>query len=268
MVEPLTAGSGGGAGRTLVVTGSGQGIGRAVSIAAARRGYAVVGLDIDAQKGEETARLSGGSFHRCDLADAAQIAPVFEAIEAESGGVDVLVNNAARGIHRPPEEVTIAEWDGVMAVSLRAAAFAAQAAGRAMIARGAGGSIVNLASIGGLAALGRGNYVYSVAKAGLIGMTRELAVEWASYGIRVNALAPSQVDTEGFRPLIAREDVASGNTLADALSGVPLGRLAHPDEVADAVLFLASEQASFISGVTLPIDGGSMAFHAGGSLRR
>ncbi len=219
MVEPLTAGSGGGAGRTLVITGSGQGIGRAVSIAAARRGYAVVGIDIDAQKGEETARLSGGSFHRCDLADAAQIAPVFEAIEAESGGVDVLVNNAARGIHRPPEEVTIAEWDGVMAVSLRAAAFAAQAAGRAMIARGAGGSIVNLASIGGLA---------SVAKAGLIGMTRELAVEWASYGIRVNALAPSQVDTEGFRPLIAREDVASGNTLSDALSGVPLGRPSRP----------------------------------------
>lgn len=268
MAESIPAGLGDGAGRTLVVTGSGQGIGRAVSIAAARRGYHVVGIDIDSRTGAETARMSGGSFHRCDLSDAGQIAPVFDAIAAQHGGVDVLVNNAARGIHRPPEEVTIAEWDGVMAVSLRAAAFAAQAAGRAMIARGAGGSIVNLASIGGLAALGRGNYVYSIAKAGLIGMTRELAVEWASYGIRVNALAPSQVDTEGFRPLIARDDVASGNTLSDALSGVPLGRLARPDEIADAVLFLASPQASFISGVTLPVDGGSMAFHAGGSLRR
>lgn len=254
-------------GKVFVVTGSGGGIGRMVSLAAANAGYRVVGIDVDADNGEETARLSSGAFYRCDLADTAQIRSAFDAIERDHGGPDVLINNAARGIHTPPEDVTLEEWERVMAVTLRAAAFCAQATARSMIRRGSGGSIVSVASISGLAALGRGNYVYSVAKAGVVGMTKELAVEWASYGIRVNAVAPSQVDTEAFRPLIANPDVASGNTLSDAMSGVPLGRLAQPSEVADAIMFLAGPHAAFISGVTVPVDGGSMALHAGGSLR-
>jgi NAD(P)-dependent dehydrogenase (short-subunit alcohol dehydrogenase family) len=257
---------------TLVVTGSAQGIGRAVSELAGSRGYRVVGIDVNEAGGEETAELvrsAGGeaTFRRCDLADPEEIARVFAEIAGEVGPIDALVNNAAVGSHTAPERLTAEEWHRVIDVSLGAMVFASQAVGREMIRDGRTGAIVNLSSIGGLAALGRGNYAYSIAKAGIIGLTRELSVEWAAHGIRVNAVAPSQVNTEGFRPLIEAKGVAGGNTLRDALSGVPLRRLAEPEEIANAILFLLSEEASFITGVTLPVDGGSMALHAGGSLR-
>lgn len=255
-------------GRVLVVTGSGRGIGRVVSVLAAERGYRVVGLDVDAETGAETARIvtaAGGDarFYPCDVSDPAAIAAVFESI----GDVDVLVNNAARGSHTAPEEISAAEWNSVVAVSLGSMVFASQAVARSMIARGRGGAIVNLSSIGGVAALGRGNFAYSIAKAGIIGMTREHAVEWAGHGIRVNAVAPAQVNTEGFAVLIDNADVAQGNTLRDALRGIPLGRLAEPEDVAAAILFLAGDDAAFITGVTLPVDGGSLALHAGGTVR-
>ncbi len=98
-------------------------------------------------------------------------------------------------------------------------------------------------------------------------MTRELAVEWANYGIRVNGVAPSQVDTANFRRLIGDPDVAGGNIIPTALRGIPFGRLATTDDIVSVVMFLVSDQAAFVTGVTLPVDGGSMALHAGGSLR-
>lgn len=256
----------------LAVTGAGRGIGRSVALLAADRGYRVAVIDIDSEAAARTAnevQAAGGSAaaFTCDLGIEADIAACFADIEASFGAVEVLVNNAARGSHTAPEEITPAEWHSVIDISLGSMVFASQAVARSMIARGAGGAIVNLSSIGGLAALGRGNFAYSIAKAGIVGLTRELAVEWAGSGIRVNAIAPSQVNTEGFRVLVGDPAIVGGATQTHALRGVPLGRLAEPEEIAAAVLFLAGADASFITGVTLPVDGGSMALHAGGSVR-
>lgn len=258
--------------RTVVVTGSGGDIGRGISRALAARGHTVYGLELDDASGERTAELvraDGNLMHhiRCDLADLAQIEAAFARIADDGGKLVGLVNNAARGAHVEPEAIDAATWNGVLAVTLTATAFAAQHAARAMIASGSGGAIVNISSIAGLAALGRGNYAYSVAKHGVVGLTKELAVEWAAHGIRVNAIAPSQVDTSGFRPLVGRPDVAGGGILDTALKGIPLGRLATVDDIVPLVVFLLSDDASFITGVTVPVDGGSMALHAGGTTR-
>lgn len=258
--------------RVIVITGSGQGIGRATAIAAAREGMRVVGIDINVESGEETARLvrdthANSWFFACDISDIDALEGVFADIENEVGPVDVLVNCATLVIHVAPEDLDRAQWQRVMDVSLTGSVFAAQFAGRSMIKAGNGGSIVNLTSIAGLAALGRGNFTYSVAKAALVGVTKELAIEWAGFGIRVNAIAPSQVNTEGFRGLIDNENVVGGAILNEALPGIPLGRLAEPGDVVSAILFLAGHAAEFITGVILPVDGGSMALHAGGTLR-
>jgi NAD(P)-dependent dehydrogenase (short-subunit alcohol dehydrogenase family) len=260
------------AGKNIVVTGSAQGIGRAVSLAAARSGMRVVGLDVQTEAGESTAqrvREAGAEawFYSCDVSDTVQLEQVFDAVETEVGSIDVLVNNAALVTHTAPEDLSPEEWAKIVGVNLTGMIFSAQHAGRSMIRSGRGGSIINLSSIGGIAALGRGNFAYSVTKAGIIGMTHELAVEWAGLGIRVNAVAPSQVHTEGFNLLIGDADIVGGDIATAAVAGIPLGRLAEAEDIASAVLFLAGPGASFITGVTLPVDGGSLALHAGGSLR-
>ncbi len=260
------------AGRSIVVTGCAQGIGRAIVLSAAAAEMRVVGMDINAAAGEQTCLLSreaGGDavFRQCDLSAVRAIAAGFAFAEDILGSIDVLVNNAARVVHVLPEEITEEQWSQMLAVNLTAPAFAAKYAAKSMIATGLGGKIINMSSIAGLAALGRGNFAYSVAKAGLIGMTREQAIEWAGFGIRVNAVAPSQVDTEGFRLLVGNDRIAKGEVLPSAISGIPLGRLAEPSEIVNAVMFLASDNSSFITGETLAVDGGSLALHAGGSMR-
>ncbi len=255
-------------GRVLVITGSGGDIGRALTCAAVAQGYRVFGLEVNPETGARTAEIAGGGarFIECDLGDVQALERAFALIEAEAGPVYGLVNNAARGSHVLPQDIDIDTWNGVLAITLTAGAFAAQFAARSMVASGAGGSIVNIASIAGLSALGRGNYAYSVAKHGVVGMTRELAVEWAASGIRVNAVAPSQVDTSGFRPLVGREDVAAGGILGAAVGGIPAGRLATVDDVTPLVMYLLSDDARFLTGATIPIDGGSLALHAGGTV--
>ena len=152
-----------------------------------------------------------------------------------------------------------------MAVSITGYAMAAREAGRAMIRQGRGGSIVNVSSIAGLSALGRGNFAYSVAKAGVNQLTRELAVEWAGHGIRVNAVAPCQVRTAGIGSLLADQRFDAGAVEQRFIRGIPLGRLAEPGEIADVIHFLASDAARFVTGVVLPVDGGNTALNAGGT---
>jgi NAD(P)-dependent dehydrogenase (short-subunit alcohol dehydrogenase family) len=135
-----------------------------------------------------------------------------------------------------------------------------------MIERGQSGAIVNLSSIGASAALGRGNFAYSVSKGAVNQFTRELAIEWAPFGIRVNAIQPCQVRTPGLQALIDDPQFDSKTLLATWLRGIPLGRLAEPGDVAAAALFLASDAASMITGVTLPVDGGNLALNAGGTI--
>ena len=134
-----------------------------------------------------------------------------------------------------------------------------------MIRRGKGGSIVNISSIAGSSALGRGNFVYSTAKGGINQFTRELAIEWAPHKIRVNAIQPAQILTPAMNEILNRPGSESTLARARMLNGIPLDRFGLPEDVARAAVFLASEGASWITGHLLPVDGGSLALNAGGS---
>ena len=152
-----------------------------------------------------------------------------------------------------------------MAVSITGYAMAAREAGRAMIRQGRGGSIVNVSSIAGLSALGRGNFAYSVAKAGVNQLARELAVEWAGHGIRVNAVAPCQVRTARLARCWRISASTPGRWNSTSSGASRCRRLAEPGEIADVIHFLASDAARFVTGVVLPVDGGDTALDAGGT---
>ena len=174
---------------------------------------------------------------------------------AELGSVDVLVNNAGAAIRKPAVELPQADWDTVVAVNMTGSFLCARAAARHMIAAGKGGAIVNTASIMGLSGGGLyPNISYQTTKGAIVNMTRALAVEWAPHGIRVNAVAPTYVRTQFIAPILAQPEL-----VAKIEAMTPLGRLAEPEEVAAAILFLASPAAAMITGHTLPVDGGFLA---------
>ncbi|GGL99545.1 SDR family NAD(P)-dependent oxidoreductase [Nakamurella endophytica] len=256
------------AGRIAVVTGSGQGIGSAVARRLAAAGAHVVGLDrAEPAATTEAITAAGGTAHHrvCDMADPAAVRQAFRWVDDTVGPVDVLVNNAARGSHTLPAQLTVEELTGVLAVNVVGYFLAAQQAHRAM-ARSGGGAVVNISSIAGSTALGRGNFAYSVSKGAVEQLTRELAVEWAADGVRVNAVAPSQVRTEGFAPLLTDPALDGGSVGDRMLRGVPLHRLAEPGEIAAVVHFLASDAARFVTGAVVPVDGGNLALNAGGTV--
>jgi NAD(P)-dependent dehydrogenase (short-subunit alcohol dehydrogenase family) len=251
-------------GAVAVLTGSGRGIGRAIAERFAAAGALVIGLDLaGADVTAAAIRASGGQAesYACDVGDLDQVHTVCKAISESHDGIDVLVNNAALGSHTPPLELTRDHLLRLVDINVGGCFFTAQALFPLLRARG--GNIVNISSIGGSSALGRGNLPFSLTKAAVEQMTRDLAIEWATSGIRVNAIAPSQVRTEGFQPLLDEDGDRAGERF---LRGIPLGRLAEPADVASAALFLASPAASFISGVVLAVDGGNQALNAGGTI--
>lgn len=255
------------------MTGAGSGIGRAIASALAEQRYQLALLDIDSERVGETVELVRRSGARasafdCDVADHERLANAFAAIDKSLGRVDVLVNNAVVPVPRVhPEDLALSDWQRTIDVNLTGYFLCAQAAGRRMIAAGRGGSIVNISSINGSSALGRGNLAYSVTKGGVNMLTRELAVEWASHGIRVNAVQPCQTKTPKLIEVLQHPDVETRAVAEDILRGIPLGRFAEVDEIAAAVVFLASPQASMVTGALLPVDGGNLAFNAGGTVR-
>ena len=189
---------------------------------------------------------------RLDLRKEDDIAQSFAAAVEAFGRIDVLVNNAGRTLLKAAVEVTWAEWDDVMAINLKGAYFLAQKFAAHCIAGGHPGSVVNMASTHGLTGLA-GRSVYGISKGGLIQMSRMLAIEWAPYDIRVNAVAPSTALTESRKRLL--DDKARERMLAR----IPSGRFVTPEEVAAAVCYLASPSASSVTGHTLPVDGGLVA---------
>jgi NAD(P)-dependent dehydrogenase (short-subunit alcohol dehydrogenase family) len=253
-----------------VVTGAGSGIGRAIAASLAERGYRLVLLDVDTERGHETAELVRGpaAVFACDVAGEERVTDVFSEIDGQFGRVDLLVNNAVVPVPRVhPEDLALADWERTLDVNLTGYFLCAQAAGRRMIAAGRGGSIVNISSINGSSALGRGNLAYSITKGGVNMLTRELAVEWAPYGIRVNAVQPCQTKTAKLNEVLEHPDVETSAVVQDMLRGIPLGRFAEVEEIAAAVVFLASPQAAMITGALLPVDGGNLALNAGGTVR-
>lgn len=244
-------------GRVAVVVGGGNGIGRAAAalLGAAGARVAVVDRDVEAARASAAAVPGGGSAHALDVTDAPAIDRVFDAIAAQEGKLDILVNSAGIAIRYASVEQPLADWDKVVAVNMTGTFLCARAAARHMLAHGDGGAIVNLASIMGISGGGLyPNISYQTTKGAVVNMTRALAIEWAKQNIRVNAVAPTWVRTQFIAGLTSRPDL-----VAEIERVTPLGRLAEPEEVATAILFLASPAAAMVTGHVLAVDGGFLA---------
>lgn len=243
-------------GSTALVTGGGTGLGRAIAIALAAHGadVAVTELPGKTELADRTAQDIRSLGRRAaaialDVTDLRSVGSLVPAVLDQLGHLDILVNNAGLNIQRHALEVSEEDWDRVLDVNLKGLFFCSQAVGRHMVANG-GGRIVNIASQMGLVGYWR-RAAYCSSKAGVVNLTRVLAIEWAQHGITVNAIAPTFVLTPLTEPMF--EDAAFK---ADVLSRIPLGRLAEPDDVANAAVYLASPAAKMITGQTLAVDGG------------
>ncbi|QNK80598.1 glucose 1-dehydrogenase [Nakamurella sp. PAMC28650] len=239
--------------RVVLVTGAGSGIGAVIAAQAAALGDRVVVTDVDAAAATRiSAQLPRSVAMTLDVTSGEQVRAVVARIAREVGPVQVLVNNAGVASDVPfgrlPEEL----WHRDIAVSLDGAYHTISAVLPGMIAAG-GGAIVNVASVNGLTYLG--NEAYSAAKAGLISLTKSIAVRYGDRGIRCNAVAPGTIAT----PIWQQRMEADPMVMQRAARWYPLGRVGRPEDVAAAVLFLAGDGASWITGVTLPVDGGLLA---------
>lgn len=257
-------------GRTAIVTGGAGSLGSAVSKGLAAAGAHVAVVDLNQESADRVCGEISADGNRAigvaaDSTREAEIAPLFDRVESALGPVDILVNAVACPLPRQhPEETSLETFRSLQDGILTCFFLTCREAGRRMIAAKRPGSIVNFGSIGGENALGRGAMPYGVAKAGVHQLTRELALAWAQHRIRVNAVLPCQFINSMWSAQLENPDAAP--VLKTVLNGIPLGRLGQPHEVVGPVLFLASDAASMITGVTLPVDGGNLAMNAGGSV--
>ena len=240
---------------TAVVTGAAKGIGRAIALALAERGYKVAVLDILDEKGLETAEKASAygtdcRYFRTDISNEESVGATLQKIRTELGEPEVLVNNAGIYPRRAAIEMPYALWQHVLAVNLGGAFLCSRAIAPVMLARGTG-SIINVASGRALQGAVGGSH-YAASKAGLLSLTRSLALEWAPT-LRVNAVIPGVTDTDQPR---------EGNSDEEALYArgrkIPLGRIGQPEDVAKAVCFFLSPDASYVTGQSLCVNGGSI----------
>jgi NAD(P)-dependent dehydrogenase (short-subunit alcohol dehydrogenase family) len=244
-------------GKTAFVTGAGRGIGRAIVRKLAAEGAAVALAEIDATSGEAacaelTAAGAKAIFLRTDITREEEVRRAVEQTVNVFGRLDILVNNAGKNFYYDATTMTEAEWDNAMDVDVKGAWLCSKYAIPHMLA--AGGSIVNIASVHARITA-PGHFPYAAAKSAVVGLTRSLALDYAPHNIRVNAICPGWVRTDLVQGwLDMQPDPAE--TEARVLSFQPMGRMGTPEEIANFVAFIASDEASFITGAELVIDGG------------
>ena len=244
--------------KVAIVTGGSSGIGRVVALRFIQEGAKVVVADRNRAAGEETERMAleygpNVAYIPMDVSKPDQVEGVVEATVERFGRLDVLVNAAAILIRTPPlAEVDERDWDLMMASNLKGLFFCCKYAIPAML-QGGGGSIVNIASQAGIRGYGI-SLPYAVSKAGVIHLTTTAASQYTSQGIRINCIAPGTVDTPQ-----SRGSTASTDAFEEREENHPMGRAGSPDEISNVILFLASDEASYISGSTFVVDGGTAA---------
>ena len=242
-------------GKVALVTGAGSGMGRATALLFAEEGAHIAVNDVNLSAAEETAAIITQKGHRsisikASVADSSEVDAMIDRVIQELGGIHILVNNAGIAMGGPTTDFPLESLKKILGVNLIGPFLCSQRAGRWMIQNG-GGRIINIASTGGIEGV-EGGAAYGSSKAGLINMTRSLAIEWAKHNINVNAIAPGFIMT----PLL-NAIIESGESTIEAMQKrIPQGRIGQAEEIAKAALFLASDDASYITGVTLPVDGG------------
>jgi 2-deoxy-D-gluconate 3-dehydrogenase len=245
-------------GRVALVTGAGRGLGQALAVGLAEAGADVAVLDViplDETREQITAlgRKCHAMGHNLLGADAALASKIVSECVSELGRLDILVNNAGIIRRAPALEFSEEDWEDVVSINLTSLFYLSQAAARRFVEQGGGGKIINLASVlsfsGGIVVPS-----YSATKAGVANLTRALANEWATLGINVNAIAPSYFSTSMTSTL--RSDAERGEAL---LTRIPAGRWGEPEDLKGAVVYLASDAASYVHGATIPVDGGWLA---------
>ncbi|MFN8492420.1 MAG: SDR family oxidoreductase [Caldilineaceae bacterium] len=260
-------------GKTAIVTGAGAngGIGHAIAVGFAKAGADVIVADIDEPGAQTTAQEIKALGRKtvavhCDISQPDAVEALFAKVDANFQKIDILVNVPyvfPSRVH--PDELGLEDWEKTLSVNLTGYFLCTQQAIRRLLAQGSGGSILSIGSIAGVSALGRGNFPYSVSKAGVAQMTKELAVEYAGQGIRVNAILPAQVLTPSFKKLLLGDPRFGEKLRQRFLTGIPINRLLEPEDFVGPAVFLCSAAASVVTGVLLPVDGGNLALNAGGN---
>lgn len=247
-------------GKIALVTGARRGMGKAHCLILAKQGAKVAVTDIDLKECEEVVeeiKNQGGeaAAFKMDVSDSGEVEKVFDEVIERFGRLDILVNNAGIFFAKSALELNEEDWDKMIDINLKGQFLCAKRAAREM-AKNKWGRIINISSIasGGVGAGFADASHYTASKGGIIGMTETLALEWASLGINVNAIAPGAIDT----PMVAAAQMPK-EAMEAMLALIPLKRIGKPEEVSAAVVFLASEEASYITGATLYVDGGWLA---------
>lgn len=246
--------------KVALITGARRGMGKSHAIALASQGAKVIVTDIDEKECQAVAdeiKSKGGEAmaFKLDVSDKAEVDAVFDEVVKQYGRLDILVNNAGIYQPKPALEITEEDWDRMIDIDLKGEFLCAQKAAKEM-AKNKWGRIINIASIasGGVGVGIAGGCHYTAAKGGVIGMTETMAVEWAPLGINVNAIGPGAIDT----PMVSAAQIPE-EAMKQMMAGVPLKRIGKPEEVSAMVVFLASEEASYVTGAAFYVDGGWLA---------